>query len=62
MKAVPFDAFGSPQAVCTNVAHSAPLAAGVALPKTAWHVILKTARDTSLLDKKIGDLMGRSFS
>ena len=64
MKVVPFDAFGSAQAVsyCANVADSAPLASGVALPETAWHAILKTARDASLPDKKIGDLMAPSFS
>ncbi len=62
MKAVPFDAFGSAQAVCANVADSAPLAAGNALPEAAWHAILKTARDASLSDKKIGDLTAPSFS
>ena len=64
MKAVPFNAFGSAQAVsyCANVADSAPLASGVALPETAWHVIFKTARDVSLSDKKIGDLTAPCFS
>lgn len=62
MKVVPFDAFGSAQAVCANVADPAPLAAGIALPETIWHAILKTARDASLPDKKIGDLMAPSFS
>jgi hypothetical protein len=52
MKAIPFDAFGSAQAVCANVADSAPLAAGVALPETAWHAIFKTARDVSLPTKR----------
>ena len=62
MKVVPFDAFGSAQAVCANVVDPAPLAAGIAFPETTWHAILKTARDASLPDKKIGDLMAPSFS
>ncbi len=64
MKAVPFDAFGSAQAIsyCADVADPAPLAAGNALPEAAWHAILKTACDASLPDNKIGDLIAPSFS
>jgi len=66
MKAVQFDAFGSAQAVsyCADVADPAPwpLAAGILLPETVWHAILKTTRDVSLPDKKIGDLTAPYFS
>ena len=64
MKAVPFDSFGSAQAVsyCANVADFPPLAGGILLLEMAWHAILKTARDVSLSDKKIDDLMAPSFS
>ena len=64
MKPVPFDAFGLAQAAsyCADVADFALPAGGLQLPETAWHAILKTARDASLPDKKIGDLMAPSFS
>jgi len=64
MKAVQFDAFCLAHAVsyCADVTGFAPPADGMLLPEMAWYAILKTARDVSLPDKKIGDLTAPYFS